>query len=101
MRKALMYLLVISILSMAVSATGNIMLTTVCQVLTPIIETLTAIGPALVIVMFLYGGAKYVYSADDPGGRKQAKSILVNSIIGGIIILLADWVKSLFPAGGC
>jgi hypothetical protein len=61
----------------------------VCSILIQIYNALRAIGPAMVLLMFLYGGVKYVYSADDPGGRKQGRDICVHSLIGGIIILIA------------
>jgi hypothetical protein len=41
---------------------------------------------ALAILVFVYGGAKYAYSADDPGGRKQGKNIAINALIGFVIV---------------
>lgn len=41
---------------------------------------------ALAILVFIYGGAKYAHSADDPGGRKQGKSIAMNAVLGFIIV---------------
>jgi len=41
---------------------------------------------ALALLVFIYGGAKYAYSADDPGGRKQGKNIAINAMIGFIIV---------------
>jgi len=60
----------------------------ICTVLAGILNALRAIGPALVALMLIYGGVRYIYSADDPGGRKQAKSLLINAIIGGIILVV-------------
>ncbi|MFH1404209.1 MAG: TrbC/VirB2 family protein [Candidatus Altiarchaeota archaeon] len=54
------------------------------------------IGP-LATLMFVYGGAKYAYSADDPGGRKQAKAICINAIIG---LLIAASARAIVAAAG-
>jgi hypothetical protein len=60
---------------------------------------------ALAILMFIYGGAKYAYSADDPGGRKQAKSIAINAMIGMMIVGVAKTlIENIAGAGslaGC
>ena len=60
-----------------------------CGVINGIYTPLSVIGGSLVLLMIVYAGVKYVYSADDPGGRKQAKDIIVHSIIGGIILVIA------------
>jgi len=44
---------------------------------------------ALALLMFIYGGAKYAYGADDPGARKQGKNVAVNAMIGLIIVAVA------------
>lgn len=67
----------------------------VCGVLEAIYTPLLMIGASLVLLMITYAGVRYVYSADDPGGRKQAISTLVNAIIGGILLMIADAVISL------
>ncbi|HHQ44993.1 MAG TPA: hypothetical protein ENN13_02535 [Candidatus Altiarchaeales archaeon] len=53
-------------------------------------DAFKTIGGTLISIMFLYGALFYVYSADDPGGRKTAKSICIHAIIGGIIIAMAE-----------
>jgi hypothetical protein len=60
----------------------------VCSVISPVVDVFVAIGPTLVLLMFLYGAVKYVYSADDPGGRKQGKDICIHAVIGGMLLLL-------------
>ena len=40
-------------------------------------------------LMFAYGGAKYAFSADDPGGRKQGKNIMIQTIIALLIIVMS------------
>jgi len=48
-----------------------------------------ALGGGIAVLMCVYGGVQYVYSADDPGGRKKAIQILVQAIVGGIILTVA------------
>jgi hypothetical protein len=92
----------IVLLASAAAASPVQMSDIVCSVITQVLDTLNAIGPALVLLMFLYGGVKYVYSADDPGGRKQGKDICVHAVIGGIIILLAGSILTIIGlTGGC
>lgn len=58
------------------------------------------IGNALAVVFFLYGGAKYVYTADDPGGRKQGMGICVAAIIAFIIIQVGERLVCAIPITG-
>jgi len=67
----------------------------VCTWINMVKDTIMAIGPALVLIMFTYGGIKYVFSADDPGGRKAGKMTCIHAIIGGILITLAGIVYNL------
>lgn len=56
----------------------------------------------LAIVMFIYGGAKYAFAADDPGGRKQGKAIAVNAIIGLLIVSVSySLVTSIAGTAAC
>lgn len=68
---------------------------TLCTILVTIGDALEAIGPTIVLLMFLYGGVKYVYSSGDPGGRKQAKSIVIHAVIAGILISVTFYVVGL------
>jgi hypothetical protein len=78
------------------------MQTTVCYVINTALYALAVIGPTLVVVMFFYGAAKYIFSADDPGGRKAGKNTIIHSIIGGILILLANtYIKGALGTWGC
>ncbi len=54
-----------------------------------LICSLASIGPALCALVMLYGGLRYVTSADDPGARSAARSIITNALIGLILILIA------------
>ena len=80
------------------AAIGQSIRTIVCSVIWQIWFPLQAIGYALVLLMITYAGVRYVYSSDDPGGRKQAKSMIVNAMIGGILIFIAGSLAAL--AGG-
>jgi RsiW-degrading membrane proteinase PrsW (M82 family) len=87
---ALMVLMWLSLLSTSVSAAGASIITNIiCSVVSEIQSLLTAVGPSIVLIMFVYGGVKYIFSADDPGGRKQGKMICIHALIGGIILALA------------
>ncbi|MBD3262141.1 MAG: hypothetical protein GF334_10835 [Candidatus Altiarchaeales archaeon] len=61
---------------------ANALCTIYCQVI-------IYVARPLATAVFIYGGVLYVYSADDPGGRKKAKSVCVNAIVGLIIIAVA------------
>lgn len=63
-----------------------------CLLISAIFDALSSIGPALVTIMFLYGGVKYVFSSDDPGGRKQGKTICIHAIIGFVIMAVLSAV---------
>ncbi|HHQ44994.1 MAG TPA: hypothetical protein ENN13_02540 [Candidatus Altiarchaeales archaeon] len=82
----LSYLLVLNVVN---ASSTNPIVSTVCDVLCVVLTALDTIGGTLVIIMFLYGGLTYVYSADNPGGRKKGRDICVHSLIGGILIVLA------------
>ena len=53
-------------------------------------NNLIALAQAIAALIFVYGGARYAYSADDPEGRKQAKSLAVNALIGLIIVIVSQ-----------
>ena len=57
-------------------------------------------GSSIAIIMFVYGAVKYVYTADDPGGRKQAIGICVAAIIALIIIQAAEGIISSITVAG-
>jgi hypothetical protein len=85
----------LSVLSHTASAGGGAALTIVCTVVEQVMEAFTYVAPSLVIIMFLYGGIKYAFSSDDPGGRKQGKMICIHAVVGGILILLVEWVATI------
>jgi hypothetical protein len=64
-------------------------LTTIINFACRLVTSFRMMGNSLAIVMFVYGAARYVYTADDPGGRKQAISICVACIMALLIIQMA------------
>ena len=44
------------------------------------------IGNALAILMFIYGAGQYIYTADDPGGRKKALNTMVAAVIALVLL---------------
>ena len=92
---------ILLILSALVQAQiGVTIQTRICPVIYSIFDALWKVASTLVLLMMIYAGVKYVYSADDPGGRKQARSIIVNSLIGGIIVaILTTLFALIFTAG--
>jgi hypothetical protein len=69
-----------------------------CDILQGVWDAVKVIGPSLVMIMLIYGSAKYAYSADDPGGRKLGRDIMVHAIVGGLIMGLV--VTILTSVGG-
>ena len=72
-----------------------------CEVIKQVADALKAIIPGLVGVMFLFGAAKYIYSADDPGGRKQAKSMINAAVIGAILAGTLELARGAIRGGTC
>ncbi len=64
---------------------AEIIATTICNLVPDVLD----LARVLALLMFIYGGAKYAFSADDPGGRKQGKNIAVNAIIGLLIVAIS------------
>lgn len=89
MKKGGLTLLLLFLLAHTVVAQNTIK-KVVCNVITYILQGIQPIGASFVALMFVYGGLVYVYSADNPGGRKKGRDICVHAIIGGIIVVLAD-----------
>ncbi len=91
-RRLLVLLAVFTLLAVAAfpaSAATNKLKENFCEIVVLLHKVLTYVGPTIVLLMFLYGGIKYVYSAEDPGGRKQAKNIMIHALIAGILLGLA------------
>ncbi|MFH1054559.1 MAG: hypothetical protein V1744_00535 [Candidatus Altiarchaeota archaeon] len=59
-----------------------------CSIINQVYGALNVVAPTLMVLMFTYGAVKYIWSAEDPGGRKTAKSICIAAVMGGIIFIL-------------
>lgn len=93
-RRALV-LLTLTFSASYVSASGlSIIKDIPCSILSMIYDTMTAVAGTLVFLMFIYGGLKYAFSSDDPGGRKQGKMICIHATIGGILIAVWSAIQS-------
>lgn len=68
-----------------VSATADAA-TIIKNIICSLIPEVMTLAWALAFLVFIYGGAKYAFGADDPGARKQGKNIAINAMIGFIII---------------
>ena len=62
-----------------------------------LIPAFTMMGYSIAVVMFAYGAIRYAYTADDPGGRKQAMGICIASVVAIIIIRIAWMVIFSIP----
>jgi hypothetical protein len=95
MRNTIRIAVVVVVAALAVGAAAQDIETVPCLVISAVWSAFSKISLTLIGIMFLYGGAKYAYSADDPGGRKQGKNICIHAIIGAILIGLVIQIKDL------
>ena len=61
----------------------------VCRVICCVHNHLLPVAQAMAAALFVYAGARYAYSADDPEGKKEAKTIAFSAVIGLMIMLVA------------
>ncbi len=64
----------------------------VCRIINTLVTAIIPLGGTLVLLMFTYGAVRYVFSADDPAGRKQGRMICIHSIVAAMLILLVSWI---------
>ena len=67
-----------------------------CSLLQSILNLFKAFFPALFVLMLIYGATKYIFSADDPGGRKVGKTRMIHAIIGIILLSLIRAILDMF-----
>jgi hypothetical protein len=94
MRNLVSSIFLILTLSLAASATVDFK-TVPCRVVLDVLTLMTRAAATFVILMMIYGAIKYIYSADDPGGRKQGKNTIIHAIVAGIIIGMWDVIRVL------
>ena len=102
MRKSWLYatnLLFFLISTVSATVTVPDFTTVPCQVIRSIFEAVYAIGGTLVAMMFVLGGVKYTFAADDPGGRKSGKTMIIHAVIGGILLAVVLSFRSILAAG--
>ncbi|MBD3262144.1 MAG: hypothetical protein GF334_10850 [Candidatus Altiarchaeales archaeon] len=95
MNKKVFRMLFIGLIFLFLATTGYAISGIVCSIISSIHAALIPIGGGLVTLMFIYGGVSYVFNADNPGGRKKARDILIHAIIGGVIIVVASNIVGL------
>ena len=74
--------------SASAQATAVDFTTAPCSIVSAVAIAIEAAVPAIVTIMFTYGAIRYVFSAEDPGGRKNAKDICISAIIAGILFAI-------------
>jgi hypothetical protein len=100
--KTLMFSTVVFLLAACVAAqTAAAVTAKICPILSAVYTVLYTIAGSLVIIMFVYGGLKYIFSADDPGGRKSGKNTCIHAIIGGIMVVIASAITSMIGLVAC
>jgi len=85
MRNLVLSIFLILTLSSAAYATVDFK-TVPCRIILDVLTLMTRASASLVVLMMIWGAIKYIYSADDPGGRKQGKNTIIHAIVAGIII---------------
>ncbi len=73
----------------SVSATTNAA-AIIANVICSLVPDLLSLARVIAILFFIYGGAKFAFAADDPGGRKQGKQIAIHALIGFIIVAASE-----------
>lgn len=102
LQKILIATVIVSMLILTVEAVPPLaqpIMNIVCPILVSIRFVLRSIGFGLVGLMLVYGGLRYTFSADDPGGRKQGKNILIHALIGGVLIMIANALLLMITGG--
>ena len=70
-----------------------------CAVISGVWRAIVTVGSSLIVVMLMYGAGKYAFSADDPGGRKQGKTIMIHAIIGALMMSIVVAVVTITGVG--
>jgi hypothetical protein len=103
LRRILIIALYIAVIKInTVAGTGTVaaiikpMVDTICGIYGLMYNVAGGLG-ALVITM---AGFKWVGSAEDPGGRKQAKDTIVHALVGMLIIVIAAQIVGLITGTG-
>ena len=60
------------------------------QLISTLIEAVTKLGAAIVVMFVIYSGFLFVKAQGDPGELEQAKKTFMWTIIGGVVLLGAS-----------
>ncbi|MFC2162071.1 hypothetical protein ACFLRF_00185 [Candidatus Altiarchaeota archaeon] len=72
----------------------------VCGLLLDVGNAIGSAATTLVVLMFTYGGVRYVANADNAGGRKAGLKICQHSLIAGMILSLGPAIFASFGMTG-
>jgi hypothetical protein len=61
----------------------------IVRILCKLICFIASIAPAIAAVVIMYGGLRYITSAEDPGARSSAKTIIISAIVGLILVMIS------------
>ena len=95
MKNKLIFVAALALILAPSTASASDAAAIIASVICGLVPEVIDLARALAILMFIYGGAKYAYSADDPGGRKQGKMTCIHAIIGGILLMIAMAIADL------
>ncbi len=90
--KKILAITAVMLVASSLASAGGGYLDPVIEFACELVEVFVNVGNGLAAVMFVYGGAKYAYTADDPGGRKMGMTICVAAIMAFIIIQAAQGI---------
>jgi hypothetical protein len=79
-------------LSITALASGTNVHVVPCMVIGGVFNALRVIVPTFVMIFFLAGVIKYVFNADNPGGRKQGRDQMIHAVLGGIALGIVEAV---------
>ncbi|MBU2540243.1 TrbC/VirB2 family protein [Patescibacteria group bacterium] len=102
MKKTLITLIFLGfvILPLSVYAATTPPATGVAGVIGRAVTELTTIGTALIILMIVYAGILYLIASGEPDKITKAKQALLWAVIGGVVIISANAIKTVIVTIG-
>ena len=82
---AILFILPATVSSAPEDTIQSAITTPVCSILLQIIETLRVLIPSLIVIMLFYGATKYAMGGNDPGSRKQGKTIIIHALLAFVV----------------
>jgi uncharacterized membrane protein YidH (DUF202 family) len=68
-------------------------------VLCGIYQLLVSVAGAIATFVLVYAGVRWIGSNDDPGERKVAKTVMIYTVVGLVIVIVAASLVSLMISG--